>query len=100
MSEAIVTGAALRIDEDLIRLVDLLEPFGRTLFAVAVGVILQRLSPECLFDVFLVCGTRNLQHFVIVALFAHEIGAVLAERCAGCIGRSVAAGAALVNHGV
>ena len=81
MPKSIVSVAALRIDEDLISLVDLLETLGRTLFAVSVGMVLQSFAPECLFDVLLVCGTRNLQHLVVVAFVAHEVGAVVSVRC-------------------
>jgi hypothetical protein len=67
VAEAVVGGALLRVLQDLVGLVDLLELFGRA-FAVAVGVELHGELAEGGLQLAVAAAPRNAEHLVIVTL--------------------------------
>ena len=85
MAEAVVHGAALRVGEDLVRLVDLLEAglgFGRL---IAVRVELHRQAAEGLLDLVGARAAREAEQVVVVLLaFSRHV-----SRISGGGGRSI-----------
>ncbi len=69
MTVLVVRGALVRIGEDLVGFLGLLELLlGLLIARIAIGVIFHRQAPVGLFDLSFGRGLRNIQDLVIVAL--------------------------------
>src|SRR5690554_2901124 len=71
MAKAVVGSAFLRVAQNLVGLVDLLELLLRPLFLVNIRVVLARLGPECPLDLLARGVPADAEHFIVITFSCH-----------------------------